>query len=102
LKKLLFIIISFSALEMKVRSTIHSGVRKVINFFSSHQTERKLNLADIMRFLNNARTHPIIGHRFKDLTDARMLQIGERMFALLTYAFNYDRIHPFKGLFDMH
>merc|ERR1719474_1221632 len=24
------------------------------------------------------------------------------MLALLTYAFNYDRIYPFKSLFDMH
>jgi len=74
----------------------------VMNFLSTHQTKRKLNLNDIMRFLEKAKVHPIIGHRFKDLTDARIRQIGERMLALLTYSFDYDRIYVFKCLFNMH
>jgi len=74
----------------------------VMNFLSIHRTKRNLKLNDIVRFLEKAKIHPIIGHRFKDLTDARIRQIGERMLALLTYSFNYDRIYPFKSLFDMH
>jgi len=74
----------------------------VKNFLSTDQTKRKLNLNDMMRFLEKAKKHSIIGHHFKDLTDARIRQIGERMLALLTYAFDYDRIYAFKSLFDMH
>jgi len=73
-----------------------------MNVLSIHGTKRELDLHDIMRFLEKARIHPIIGHHFRDLTDARIRRIGERMLALLTYAFKYDRIYPFKSLFDIH
>jgi len=73
-----------------------------MNVLSTHRTKRELNLNDILRFLEKARIHPIIGHHFKDLRDARIRRIGERMLALLNYAFKYDRIYPFKSLFDIH
>jgi len=68
----------------------------------SNENSRELNLDGIMRFLKKAKTHPIIGHRFKEIKDARMVQIGERMLALLRYAFKYDRIYPFTTLFSVH
>jgi len=62
----------------------------------------ELNLDGIMRFLKKAKTSPIIGHRFKDIKDSRLVQIGRRMLALLKYAFKYDRIYPFASLFGVH
>jgi len=68
----------------------------------SNENPRELNLDGIMRFLKKAKTHPLIGHRFKDIKDPRLVQIGERMLALLKYAFKYDRIYPFASLFGVH
>jgi len=69
---------------------------------SSNENTSELNLDGIMRFLKKAKTHPVIGHRFKEIKDSRMVQIGERMLALLKYAFKYDRIYPFTTLFGVH
>jgi len=74
----------------------------VMTYLSSNENAVELNLDCIMRFLEKAKTHAIIGHRFKDIKDSRLVQIGERMLALLNYAFKYDRIYPFASLFGVH
>jgi len=66
------------------------------------QNTAEVNIDGIMRFLEKAKTHPIIGHYFKDIKDSRLGEIGERMLALLQYAFKYDRIYPFTSLFGVH
>jgi len=87
---------------MEVWRTFQCEARKVKKFLSANQTTRELNFDDVMRFLEKARTDPIIGHHFKDLKESRMTEIAERMLALLNYAFKYDRIYPFTSLFTIH
>jgi len=87
---------------MEIWRSFQCGARKVMTYLSSNENAVELNLDCIMRFLEKAKTHAIIGHRFKDIKDSRLVQIGERMLALLKYAFTNDRIYPFASLFGVH
>jgi len=91
-----------TAVKMEIWRSFQCRARKVMTVLSYNKNTGELDLDGIMRFLKKAKTNPIIGHRFKDIKDSRLVQIGERMLALLKYAFTYDRIYPFASLFGVH
>jgi len=91
-----------TTVKMGIWGTFQCGARKAMTRLLDNENSGGVTLDGIMRFLKKAKTDPIIGHRFKHIKDSRLAQIGKRMFALLEFAFKYDRIYPFTSLFGVH
>jgi len=73
--------------------------------FSTPEVEGFIPLikyADVRRCLEKARTDPILEHHFNKIEHDRLSQVADRICSLLDYAFKYDRIYPFVGLFKYH
>jgi len=72
------------------------------NPFSAAKAEETVALMefdDVMRCLQRARTDPKIGYHFCSINDTRISQMANRICSLVDYAFKYDRLYPFVGLF---
>jgi len=75
------------------------------NFFLASEAEETvalLEFEDVKRCLQKARTDPKLGYHFRSINDNRMSQMANRICTLLDYAFKYDRLYPFVGLFKYH
>jgi len=84
---------------------LKSGKRWLKNIFSTSDVEGSIPLIeyeDVRRCLEKASTDPILGHHFNKIKDDRLSQVADRICSLLDYAFKYDRIYPFVGLFKYH
>jgi len=75
------------------------------NSFSAAEAEETIAIMefeDVKRCLQKARTDPKLGYHFRSINDNRMSQMANRICSLLDYAFKYDRLYPFIGLFKYH
>jgi len=75
------------------------------NPFSAVEAEGTIALMefeDVKRCLQKARTDPKLGYHFRSINDNRMSQMANRICSLLDYAFKYDRLYPFVGVFKYH
>jgi len=84
--------------------TIKPFKRWLKNYFSPAEAQETIALMefeDVKRCLQKARTDPKIGH-FCSINDKRISQMANQICTLLDYAFKYDRLYPFVGLFKYH
>jgi len=90
---------------MPPSDTIKPRKRWLTNPFSAVEAEKTIALMefeDVKRCLQKARTDPKLGSHFRSINDKRMSQMANRICSLLDYAFKYDRLYPFIGLFKYH
>jgi len=68
----------------------------------AEETIALMDIEDVKRCLQKAKTDAKLGYHFSSINDNRMSQMANRICSLLDYAFKYDRLYPFIGLFKYH
>jgi len=62
----------------------------------------QLKLIHLERFLAKVVKHPLLQKRFKVTDPTRRKYLASQMRIVLNYAFKYDRIYPWRELFNIH
>jgi len=71
-------------------------------FSEAEETIALMEFEDVKRCLQKARTDPKLGYHFRSINDKSISQMANRICSLLDYAFKYNRLYPFDGIFKYH
>jgi hypothetical protein len=83
-------------------STYRKMQKGAVQLSGNMAVPSQLKLRDLESFLGEVSKHPLLRARFKVTDPIRRKYLASQIRIVLNYAFKYDRIYPWRELFNIH